>query len=201
MARECQRNKMTCDNAWSKGKEAKVKAAYNIAVLYYNGDGVSKDFRQAVKWMRLAAEVGLPQAQNKMGVMHYTGKGAHKNLKKEGAFYTWKKEELQTLLQDDFEIFAEYFNINAYGYWEEGDYVLIKTKTSEEIAAQFSITEEKLQQKINYCKQFLFNKRKERKRPGLDDKGLTSWNAMIIKAYTKAYQIFQNEEYLYQVFH
>ena len=119
-----------------------------------------------------------------------------KNLKKEGAFYTWKKEELQTLLQDDFEIFAEYFNINAYGYWEEGDYVLIKTKTSEEIAAQFSITEEKLQQKINYCKQFLFNKRKERKRPGLDDKGLTSWNAMIIKAYTKAYQIFQNEEYL-----
>ncbi len=119
-----------------------------------------------------------------------------KNLKKEGAFYTWKKEELQTLLQDDFEIFAEYFNINAYGYWEEGDYVLIKTKTSKEIAAQFSISEEELQQKISYCKQLLFNKRKERKRPGLDDKGLTSWNAMMIKAYTKAYQIFQKEEYL-----
>ena len=118
------------------------------------------------------------------------------NLKKEGAFYTWKKEELQTLLQDDFEIFAEYFNINAYGYWEEGDYVLIKTKTSKEIAAQFSISEEELQQKISYCKQLLFNKRKERKRPGLDDKGLTSWNAMMIKAYTKAYQIFQKEEYL-----
>ncbi|MEO2059638.1 MAG: thioredoxin domain-containing protein [Mesonia sp.] len=118
------------------------------------------------------------------------------NLKKEGAFYTWKKEELQTLLQDDFEIFAEYFNINAYGYCEEGDYVLIKTKTSKEIAAQFSISEEELQQKISYCKQLLFNKRKERKRPGLDDKGLTSWNAMMIKAYTKAYQIFQKEEYL-----
>ena len=118
------------------------------------------------------------------------------NLKKEGAFYTWKKEELQTLLQDDFEIFAEYFNINAYGYWEEGDYVLIKTKTSKEIAAQFSISEEELQQKISYCKQLLFNKRKERKRPSLDDKGLTSWNAMMIKAYTKAYQIFQKEEYL-----
>ena len=118
------------------------------------------------------------------------------NLKKEGAFYTWKKEELQKLLEDDFEIFAEYFNINAYGYWEEGDYVLINTKTSKEIAAQFSITQEELQQKINYCKQLLFNKRKERKRPGLDDKGLTSWNAMMIKAYTNAYQIFQNEEYL-----
>lgn len=119
------------------------------------------------------------------------------NKKEEGAFYSWKKEELQQLLKGDFEVFAEYYNVNPYGYWENNKYVFINTKSEKEIADKFSLTPTELQQKIENCKKVLFHKRKERERPALDDKGLTSWNAMMIKAYAKAYQVFQEKSYLH----
>ncbi|MAN27401.1 MULTISPECIES: thioredoxin domain-containing protein [Mesonia] len=119
------------------------------------------------------------------------------NKKEEGAFYSWKKEELQQALKNDFEVFAEYYNVNPYGYWENNNYVFILTKSEQEIADKFSLSLEGLQQKIKNCKKILFQKRKERQRPALDDKGLTSWNAMMIKAYAKAYQVFQKEDHLH----
>src|SRR5690606_35158410 len=44
----------------------------------------------------------------------------------EGAFYVWTKEQLQQLLGEDFNLFSEVFNINEFGYWEHGNYVLIQ---------------------------------------------------------------------------
>ena len=120
----------------------------------------------------------------------------HDHKKKEGAFYVWTKTELQRLLKEDFEVFANYFNINEFGYWEDQNYVLIQTKTPQEVASQFSITENELKTRISQCKEILFKERKKRQRPSLDDKCLTSWNAMMIKAYAKAYQVFQIDEYL-----
>ncbi|HIB36528.1 thioredoxin domain-containing protein [Mesonia sp.] len=116
--------------------------------------------------------------------------------KEEGAFYVWKKEELQHLLKNDFELFAAYFNINRNGYWEDQKYVLIQTKTSQEITDLSSISEIELKQRIKNCKKILFKERQKRDAPGLDDKGLTSWNAMMIKALAKAYKVFQHKEYL-----
>jgi len=113
--------------------------------------------------------------------------------KEEGAFYCWSKEELKEILKEDFELFAAYFNINAIGYWEEKKYVLFQTKTEAELAATFSISTEKLQQKIQLAKEKLFAVREHRAKPSLDDKGLTAWNAQMIKAYAKAYQIFQQK--------
>ncbi len=39
-------------------------------------------------------------------------------------------------------------------------------------------------------------RRQKRKRPGLDDKSLTSWNAMMISGYIEAYKALGNKEYL-----
>lgn len=39
-------------------------------------------------------------------------------------------------------------------------------------------------------------KREERIRPGLDDKTLTSWNAMMLRGYTDAYMVFGEQEFL-----
>ena len=41
----------------------------------------------------------------------------------EGAFYVWTKQELQTILGNDFELFSDYYNVNSYGYWEKDNYV------------------------------------------------------------------------------
>ncbi|MFK5983695.1 MAG: thioredoxin domain-containing protein [Flavobacteriaceae bacterium] len=114
----------------------------------------------------------------------------------EGAFYTFNKEELQEQIDDDFELFSEYYNINSYGKWEKEDYVLIRKKSDQEIIEEFSITIETLNQKKTGWKKALLTFRNQRPKPRLDDKTLTSWNALMIKGYIDAYKSFQNKDYL-----
>lgn len=114
----------------------------------------------------------------------------------EGAYYIYTKEELQKLLPTDFELFREYYNINSYGKWEGDHYVLIRDKSDAEIQQEFGITSESLQEKKQNWKEVLFNYREKRPRPRLDDKTLTSWNGLMLKAYVDAYKTFQKKEYL-----
>ncbi|UOK42807.1 MULTISPECIES: thioredoxin domain-containing protein [Flavobacterium] len=114
----------------------------------------------------------------------------------EGAFYVWKKDQLQKLLKDDFEIFSELFNINDFGYWEKDNYVLIQSQSTEDIASQFGLTETELLDKKKNWEQLLFSEREKRPKPRLDDKSLTSWNAMMLKGYVDAYKALGNEHYL-----
>ena len=45
-------------------------------------------------------------------------------------------------------------------------------------------------------KQILIKEREKRSKPRLDDKTLTSWNALMIKGYVDAYRVFQNSSFL-----
>lgn len=120
---------------------------------------------------------------------------------KEGKFYVWKIEELKSLLtnlgvENSFDILAEYFNINKIGYWEEENYILLRKKSDEEIAKQFSISTENLNELVAHAKKVLLAARAKRVRPGLDDKILVSWNALMIKGYCDAYAAFADESFL-----
>jgi hypothetical protein len=105
----------------------------------------------------------------------------------EGAYYVWQKEQLQQLLQDDFEVFSALFNINDFGYWEHDNYVLIQSQTLDSIAEQFGLTVAVLSDKKQQWEQLLFREQQKRPKPRLDDKSLTSWNAIMLKGYTEAY--------------
>ena len=48
------------------------------------GHGVVQDFKESIKWYRLAAEQGLPDAELALGVMYNRGKGVARDPK-EGA--------------------------------------------------------------------------------------------------------------------
>ncbi len=61
--------------------------------MYENGWGVPKDYAEAVKWFRKAAEQGHAQAQNDLGCSYYHGNGVPKNRKK--AIEWWKKAAAQ----------------------------------------------------------------------------------------------------------
>jgi uncharacterized protein YyaL (SSP411 family) len=114
----------------------------------------------------------------------------------EGAFYVWKEEELKSLLGDNFNLFSDYYNINDYGYWEHDNYVLIRTKSDNEIIASHNLDPYLLEEKISSWKSILLKERAKRSRPRLDDKALTSWNALMIKGYVDAYRVFGEEEFL-----
>lgn len=119
----------------------------------------------------------------------------HEKLE-EGAFYVWQKDELKFIIQEEFELFSQVFNINEFGFWEHNNYVLIQTEELELIAAKNKITLEELQSKKRGWEMKLYQHREKREKPRLDDKLLCSWNAIVLKGYLEAYQAIQDEDYL-----
>jgi uncharacterized protein YyaL (SSP411 family) len=118
------------------------------------------------------------------------------NHLEEGAFYVWKIPELKTIIGDDFELFSQVFNINTFGLWEDGNYVLIQNKSLEDIAKSNNITVSTLQKKKLFWEKILYIKREKRSKPRLDDKCLTSWNAIMLKGFVDSYKALENENYL-----
>jgi len=118
------------------------------------------------------------------------------NHLEEGAFYVWTKTELQAILQEDLELFSKVFNVNEFGFWEHENYVLIQNQSLEQIAKQQNIAIETLEQKKKSWEQKLYLEREKRSKPRLDDKCLTSWNAIMLKGFVDAYKALNDEKYL-----
>lgn len=121
-------------------------------------------------------------------------KNENKELE-EGVFYSWTKEELKTLIKD-YELFADYYNINNSGFWEKDLYVLIRNQSNTEFAEKYNLTKKELKEKIRRWKTTLLATRNKRNKPNLDDKILTSWNALMLQGYVDAYKAFGNQIYL-----
>ena len=114
----------------------------------------------------------------------------------EGAFYVYNKSELEAIFKEDFNLFSQYYNINYFGYWENDMYVLIKNATDIEFAKKHNIEIFDLKNKVAKWQKTLLKYREKRSRPRLDDKSLTSWNALMLKGYIDAYKVFNNSHYL-----
>jgi uncharacterized protein YyaL (SSP411 family) len=118
------------------------------------------------------------------------------NHLEEGAFYVWKIPELKTIIGDDFELFSQVFNINSFGLWEDGNYVLIQNKSIKDIAKSNNIAESTLQKKKKFWEEILYIRREKRSKPRLDDKCLTSWNAIMLQGFVDAYKALEDGNYL-----
>ena len=116
--------------------------------------------------------------------------------KEEGKYYVWSQEELKTILGEDFNLFAEYFNVNDYGLWEENKYVFNRKISKDAFIKSHELTLEELNTKIKEWDDKLLLERKKRVRPGLDSKALASWNGLMIKGYVDAYKAFGEVTYL-----
>jgi uncharacterized protein YyaL (SSP411 family) len=114
----------------------------------------------------------------------------------EGKFYVWTKEALQEILKEKFELFADYYNVNELGLWEDENYILLRNETDEALADKYQLPVQELQEKIATIKKELLIIRNKRIRPGLDDKTLTSWNALMLQAYVDAYIVFDDTHFL-----
>ena len=114
----------------------------------------------------------------------------------EGAFYVWQKTQLKELLKTDFDLFSDYYNINSYGLWEHNNYVLIRKDDDASIIEKYNLTQQDLNEKKTIWKNTLLKVRNKRSKPRLDDKTLTSWNALMLKGYTDAYRVLGDVNYL-----
>lgn len=114
----------------------------------------------------------------------------------EGKFYVWEKEEIEKILGKDAAPYFNYFGITSSGNWEDGknipdhNYAQTLSAFNEKSAAETKA------QQIEEWNAQLLDARSVRVRPATDDKILTSWNALMISGYCRAYRTFGDKEYL-----
>ena len=121
----------------------------------------------------------------------------NENTYVEGAYYAWSYSELKNLIKDDFNLFSDYYNINEYGYWKEEDkYVLINNISDEEFMSKHGLSTDNFNNKLSSWISILKEAKKDRKKPNLDYKIVTSWNGLMISGYVEAYKAFKDEKFL-----
>lgn len=113
----------------------------------------------------------------------------------EGEYYTWRKEELETILEYDTELFCAAFDVTSSGNWEKTN-VIKRCITDNQLESIFNIPSKEIEYRINRSLLKLNDFRGKRVPPLVDDKIITSWNGLLISALAQAYISFNNEKYL-----
>ena len=114
----------------------------------------------------------------------------------EGIFYVWERDEIKSIIVTDVDIVLEYFGIERNAIWEDGKNVLIKAMTFPQLAEKYKKPLNEIAEIISNNRKILLEKRSEKVRPVLDDKILTSWNALMLKGYVDAYRALGSKDYL-----
>jgi uncharacterized protein YyaL (SSP411 family) len=103
----------------------------------------------------------------------------------EGKFFVWTPGELQAILGEDADLIMGYYGVTARGNFE-GANILNVPRDPEEYAYQRGVTEEQLSSAIERARAALLPVREERIHPLLDDKVLTAWNGLMLRAFAEA---------------
>jgi uncharacterized protein YyaL (SSP411 family) len=101
----------------------------------------------------------------------------------EGKFYVWTLDEMLDALGDDADAALRWFGASAGGNFESKN--ILESRGPEpppEVRARIRAT--------------LLAVRTPRVRPGLDDKRLTAWNALMISALAEAGAVLERDDYL-----
>ncbi len=113
----------------------------------------------------------------------------------EGRFYVWTYQELVEVAGDNARLAGAYFGVTPGGNFE-GRNILHLATPLPALAAQFGLTEEEARHRIEQVRVGLRSRREERVRPGLDDKVLTAWNGLAIRALAEAGAALAEPRYL-----
>ena len=99
----------------------------------------------------------------------------------EGKYYVWTPAEVQSVArEDDYRIFARRFGLDRAANFE-GKWNLHVYCSTAELAAEFSLDTQEIEQAIRRVSIKLLKLREQRIPPGRDDKILTSWNGLMIR--------------------
>jgi uncharacterized protein YyaL (SSP411 family) len=115
----------------------------------------------------------------------------------EGKYYVWTVEEVRSLLTpDEFEVAAAAFGLDRPPNFENKYWHLVLARPVSEIAREMDMNEGAVQVLLDSARRKLYEAREKRVRPGLDDKVLTSWNALMIAGMARAARVFGKKEWL-----
>jgi len=106
----------------------------------------------------------------------------------EGRYYVWSRTEIETILGpgEVFTAFAHVYGLDAKPNFEGDRYVLLEPK---------AVADQALEARLAPARAKLLAARDRRPAPLLDDKILTSWNALMIGAYAEGFRVLKDGRY------
>ena len=113
----------------------------------------------------------------------------------EGRFFVWRPEEIRAALgEEDGRLVMDYYGVTLRGNFE-GRSILHVPTPPVEFARRAGMTGQDLERAIAGPRSKLAALREERIRPGLDDKVLTSWNGLMMAAFSEASAVLDRDDY------
>ncbi len=103
----------------------------------------------------------------------------------EGKYYVWTHSEIKTELGSELDFFEAAYGVSARGNWE-GNNVLQRVLDDASLAAKFKMDPADVSKRIMECRTKLLSRRQTRIRPATDDKIITSWNGLMLRALAEA---------------
>jgi uncharacterized protein len=113
----------------------------------------------------------------------------------EGKFFVWSRDQLEEVCGDDFEVAEAWYGVTRAGNFE-GHNILTARTTHEAVAARTERSVEEVRAAIKRCRALLYEAREQRIHPLLDDKVLSSWNGLMLRAFARAAVVLEEPRYL-----
>ena len=112
----------------------------------------------------------------------------------EGKFYCYTWEEFANVSKQHTIVLAQYFQVNNQGNWEEAMNILFPQQSIADFCKEQNVKEDYFRSILADFKTDALKERDNRVRPGLDNKSITSWNALLLTGLSKAYQALGRDE-------
>lgn len=114
--------------------------------------------------------------------------------KHEGAFFVWTPAEIREALGADATVFSALYGVTERGNFE-GKNILRARRSPTEVARVMGMPVERVETIAERGRRVLFEVRQRRPKPELDDKVLTAWNGMALRAFALGAVVLDREEY------
>ena len=114
----------------------------------------------------------------------------------EGTYYIWEYDEIANALDPiEKDFFLSIYSISQNGNFE-GKNVLQRRQDDQELVIESGLSHEEFYSLLDQCHQRLMQVRSLRQRPATDDKVITSWNALMLWAFSEAARLLNRIDYL-----
>jgi len=115
----------------------------------------------------------------------------------EGKYYVWTPDQVRALLgPEDYAVAAPHWGLDRPANFEDHAWHLHVARPLAAVAARLGIAESAAAERLEHARASLHQARAGRVRPGLDDKVLTSWNALMIRGLARAARRFGRADWL-----
>ena len=104
-------------------EKGNAEAQVNLGMMYYEGDGITKNETESLKWFRKAADQGNADAQHTVGLMYESGKGVKQSFDDAFSWYGMAADQGHAKAQEELaDCYAAGFGYGGGGPYNVGAY-------------------------------------------------------------------------------